>query len=126
MTYPNPSVYLIEPDPDEKARLAAVLAGFTHAVVALDGARAFFAVRPVEEYACVLAALELPDMDILDFVASAGRILPVIVLGRTDELCVAVDIMRAGAVDFLERPSDARRLRAAVRGATKGLQPGEP
>jgi FixJ family two-component response regulator len=62
--------------------------------------------------------LELTDMRTLDFVTWAGRNLPVIVLGHADDVSVAVNMIRAGATDFLDRPVDDRRLRAAVRAAT--------
>ncbi len=117
---------MIESNPFERDRIGAALAGFAKTIVTFDTAQAFLAESDVEEYACVIASLQLPDMDVLDFVAAAGRILPVIVLGHTDELAVAVDVMRAGAADFLDRPCDARRLRTAVRAATKVLQPGPP
>ncbi|RZL90599.1 MAG: response regulator [Variovorax sp.] len=123
LIYPKPTVYLIEADPGAQERVAAALAGFAKAVVTFDCTLAFLSERQVEEYACVIVELEPPDMGVLDFVATAGRILPVIVVGRTEDLEVAVDIMRAGAANFLDRPCDGRRLRAAVRAATKALLP---
>jgi FixJ family two-component response regulator len=43
--------------------------------------------------------------------------LPVIVLGHDDNLAIAVELMRAGATDYLEPPVSSRRLRAVVRRA---------
>ncbi|MET0207809.1 MAG: hypothetical protein ABW220_02135 [Burkholderiaceae bacterium] len=125
MTYAiKPSLYLVGAEPAEQERLRSAVAPFTRHLVTFDSARSFMAAQPFDEYACVLAALALPDMPILDFVAAAGRILPVIVLGRTDDLGVAVQIMRAGAANLLDQRCDARQLRAAITAATSALQPG--
>jgi FixJ family two-component response regulator len=109
---------LVEPCPVERDRIVNALAGYAKTVIAFDCGRDFFARAAIEEHSCVIVDLELADMRALDFVVSAGRNLPVIVLGHAEELSVAVDMIRAGARDFLDRPCDDRRLRAAVRAAT--------
>jgi FixJ family two-component response regulator len=46
-----------------------------------------------------------------------GLSLAVIVVGDVSDFAAAVDMLRAGAIDFLERPVSDRRLRSAVREA---------
>ena len=74
---------------------------------------------------CILLDYHLPDMDGLDVLAAltggAGKtdmVLPVVMLTGTDEISLAVEAMRAGAQDFINKnrltPVDLRR---AVRNA---------
>ena len=115
----KPSVYLVEPCPVERDRIVNALAGHVQTVITFDRGQDFFAHSCTGGHACVVVVdLELHDMPALDFVTSAGRNLPVIVLGHADDVSVAVNMIRAGATDFLDRPVDDRRLRAAVRDAT--------
>jgi FixJ family two-component response regulator len=46
---------------------------------------------------------------------SAGADLPVVAIGADADLREAVEIMRAGAADFIARPFTVRRLRSVVR-----------
>lgn len=119
----KPTVYLIEPDPAERDRIVADLATHAKAVIAFARGRDFLEHGDLAESPCVVVELELPDMRAVDVVTAVGRIVPVIVLGRVDDLSVAVEMMRAGAADFLDRPCDKRRLRAAVRAATSARVP---
>lgn len=114
----KPSVYLVEPCPVERDRIVNALAGHVQTVITFDRGQDFFAHSCTGGHACVVVVdFELHDMPVLDFVTSAGRNLPVIVLGHADDVSVAVNMIRAGATDFLDRPFDDRRLRAAVRDA---------
>ncbi len=68
----------------------------------------------------VLLDLKLPDMDGLDILSwiQAERFpSSVVVVTAHGSVDVAVDVMRRGACDFLEKPFDANRLRTTVRNA---------
>jgi two-component system response regulator FixJ len=115
----KPSVYLVAPDRPERERIASALAGHVQTVITFDRGKDFFAHVCAGGHACVVVVdFELPDMRTLDFVIAAGRDLPVIVLGHADDVSVAVEMIRAGAADFLEQPCTDRKLLAAVRAAT--------
>jgi two-component system response regulator FixJ len=115
----KPSVYLVAPDRPERERIVRALAGHVQTVITFDRGQDFFAHSCTGGHACVVVVdFELPDMRTLDFVIAAGRNLPVIVLGHADDVSVAVEMIRAGAVDFLEQPCNDRKLRAAVRSVT--------
>jgi FixJ family two-component response regulator len=45
--------------------------------------------------------------------------LAIIVVGRNSDLAVAVELVRAGATDFLEQPFSHRDLRAMIRRAMR-------
>ncbi|MFL0806611.1 MAG: sigma-54 dependent transcriptional regulator [Oceanobacter sp.] len=65
----------------------------------------------------VLLDLKLPDMngqDILQWIRDEGFPLSVIIVTAHGSVDIAVDVMRIGADDFLEKPITASRLRTSV------------
>jgi two-component system response regulator FixJ len=70
--------------------------------------------------ACVLLDVRMPGMDGLQVqaaMAEKGINLPVIVLTGHGDISTAVRAMRAGAVDFLEKPFERDRLLGAIETA---------
>ena len=66
----------------------------------------------------VLLDLKLPDIDgqdVLEWLASKHPSVTVVVMTAHSSVDVAVDVMRLGAKDFLEKPFDAARLKTTVR-----------
>jgi FixJ family two-component response regulator len=119
-----PFVYVIASDASERLWIVDALAGHARRVMTFERGGDYLATEAVDEPACIVVALGIADMPVPQFVAAARRRLPVVVVGRVDDLSVAVDMIRAGATDFLEQPSDPRRLRAAVRAAVATVHSG--
>ena len=72
--------------------------------------------------AVVLLDLKLPDMDgqeILSWIKENDYPCSVVVMTAHSSVDVAVDVMRLGAQDFLEKPFDAARLRTTVMNTLK-------
>jgi DNA-binding NtrC family response regulator len=70
----------------------------------------------------VLLDLELPDMngrEILEHIREQAIPTAVIVITAHGSVDVAVDVMRAGAVDFLEKPFSADRLVVTLKNALR-------
>ena len=70
----------------------------------------------------VLLDLELPDMngrEILEHIREQAIPAAVIVITAHGSVDVAVDVMRAGAVDFIEKPFTADRLSVTVKNALR-------
>lgn len=117
------TVYVVDPDPAERAWIQASLGRSVAAVVFVDDGRALLANDPGREGACLVASAEPNAAATLELVRELrrrGATLPVIVLGPHSAFRTAVDIARLQATDFLERPVSARQLRAAVRRACPG------
>ena len=69
---------------------------------------------------CVVTDMRMPDMSGLDLVKrlkTLGSPLPVIVITGHGDVPLAVEAMKAGVVDFLEKPFDNELFLRAVRGA---------
>ena len=111
------TVYVIDPDPDERIWIQSALASIVDTVVVLDDGAALLARLPACEGACLVASAE-PDktatLTLVRELRGRGATLPVIVLGPHSAFRTAVDIARLEATDFLERPVSVRQLRAAV------------
>jgi DNA-binding NtrC family response regulator len=70
----------------------------------------------------VLLDLQLPDMDggdILQWIIDQGFPTAVVIISAHGSVDIAVDMIRRGAVDFLEKPFDANRLCTTVRNTLK-------
>jgi len=117
------TVYVIDPDPAERAWIESALGKSVDAVVVLDDGAALLARLPACAGACLVASAEPDEAATLRLVRELrgrGATLPVIVLGPHRAFRTAVDIARLKATDFLERPVSARQLRATVRRACSG------
>ncbi|HEX8533936.1 MAG TPA: response regulator [Allosphingosinicella sp.] len=66
---------------------------------------------------CILLDVRMPEMDgfaVMDALAERGVEWPVIVMTGHGEVSVAVRAMKAGAIDFLEKPFDEAQLLASL------------
>jgi two-component system, LuxR family, response regulator FixJ len=82
-------------------------------------AEAFLAAFDPQARGCVITDLRMPGMDGIDLIRAlkaAGSALPVIVITGHADVSRAVDAMKAGASDFLEKPYESEVLLRAVRG----------
>ncbi|PWC88485.1 nitrogen fixation protein FixJ [Azospirillum sp. TSH100] len=69
---------------------------------------------------CLLVDVRMPQMsglDVQERLARDGRGLPVVVMTGHGDVPLAVRAMKAGAVDFVEKPFEEEALLAAVRSA---------
>lgn len=74
---------------------------------------------------CILLDVRMPGMDGLEVQAvmnERGVGLPVIILTGHGEVDVAVQAMKAGAVEFLEKPYDKKTLLGAIEAAFDRLE----
>jgi FixJ family two-component response regulator len=114
------TVYIVGPTPDECRRIMAALTGEPVVVRSYGGAAQFLAQIPATASGCVLAPTDLQGIGLRALISEIKlRNLPlaVVAIGRDSDLAIAVELVRVGAFDFLERPFSDRRLRSVVRQA---------
>ncbi|MGU3423134.1 response regulator, partial [Methylobacterium sp. D54C] len=84
-----------------------------------DSATAFLAAEP-ERVGCVVTDVRMPGIDgvgLLHRLRQRGSLPPVIVMTGHADVALAVAAMKAGAVDFIEKPFDDEVLLASIRSA---------
>lgn len=112
--------YIVDDDHAVRAGLRAVLEAAGRAVEDYESGAAFLkAYRPGTE-ACLLVDAYLPGMsgiELLDWLKGAHYQLPAIVITGNSDVRMAVQAMKAGAVDFIEKPINRDQLLAGVERA---------
>jgi two-component system response regulator FixJ len=115
----QPTVYIVDDDADVRDSLRLLLQTSDFMVETFDSATAFLAGTHCTN-ACVVTDVRMPGMDGLALQEELARrrdSLPVIVMTGHGDVPLAVKAMRAGAIDFLEKPFDEDALVASVRRA---------
>jgi len=72
------------------------------------------------EQGCVLLDVRMPELDGLEvqrMLAERGVTMPVVIMTGHGDIAIAVRAMKAGAVDFLEKPFEKATLLGAVEAA---------
>jgi two-component system, LuxR family, response regulator FixJ len=116
----GPVVHVIDDDDSARESLTFLLTTADLRVRAYDSGKAFLGAISGIEAGCVITDVWMPEIDGLELVRSLKRLnvdLPVIVITGHGDVPLAVEAMKAGAVDFIEKPYDGEILLAAVRSA---------
>jgi two-component system response regulator FixJ len=111
-------VFVVDDDPDVRDSVALLLrvAGFR--VDAFESATAFLASDAVHRAGCIVADIRMPDMDGLALQEELARrklALPIVIMTGHGDVPLAVRAMKAGAIEFLEKPFNERVLIESVR-----------
>jgi two-component system response regulator FixJ len=113
-------VHVIDDDEDVRQSLAFLLSTAGLAVRVHESAVAFLEVLPEIQEGCIVTDIRMPRMDGLELqrrLREARAGLPVIVMTGHGDVPLAVEAMKAGAVDFIEKPFDDEVLLSAIRSA---------
>ncbi len=115
----DPCVHLIDDDADVRDSLSFLLGAADVPVVTYDSAAAFLAVAPGAR-GCVVTDIRMPDIDGLALLARLNDMdvkLPTIVITGHADVPMAVQAMKLGATDFIEKPFEDTLLLGAGRRA---------
>jgi len=113
-------VHVIDDDADVRQSLAFLLSTAGIAVRVHESAIAFLQALPTIEGGCIVTDVRMPGMD---GIALQRRLkadkssIPVIVMTGHGDIALAVEAMKAGAVDFIEKPFDDDALIGAIKTA---------
>jgi len=112
-------VHVVDDDDAVRDSLTLLLESAGFAVRTYSSATALLAALPGIA-GCILTDVRMPEMDGLALqrhLAEAGVRLPVIVMTGHGDVPIAVEALKTGASDFLEKPFDDSQLLAAVTNA---------
>ncbi len=115
-------IHLIDDDDDVRHALAFLLTASGYAVRAYTSGDKFLEALPTLQPGCIITDVRMPGLNGLELQRALNiRQLkaPVIVMTGHGDIGMAVDVLKAGAVDFLEKPVDDEALLAAVRAASE-------
>jgi two-component system response regulator FixJ len=85
-----------------------------------DSANAFLLAAATDGQGCVVSDIRMPGMNGIELVRELkrkGSACPVILITGHGDVALAVEAMKAGAVDFIEKPFDDAALLGAIRAA---------
>jgi two-component system response regulator FixJ len=114
-------VYVIDDDEAARESLRFFLESAGLRVSAFASAPNFLAQAGQAVQGCVVTDVRMPEMSGLELIATLEErgfgAWPVVVITGHGDIQLAVEAMKAGASDFLEKPFDAEKMLAAVRAA---------
>ena len=115
-------VHVIDDDEAIRQSLAFLLQAAKLEVKTYSSAMAFLDALPDAASGCVITDVRMPGMSGVDLLRRLKELkisVPVIVITGHGDVALAVEAMKAGAVDFLEKPFDDDVLLASVQSALK-------
>ena len=116
----EPIVHLIDDDEAVRASLSFVLEMNDLPARTYGSAPEFLKIADRLTNGCVVTDVRMPEMSGLDLVRrlkERGFALPVIVITGHGDVPLAVEAMRAGVIDFIEKPFDDEVLVTSIRRA---------
>jgi two-component system response regulator FixJ len=115
-------VHLIDDDDGVRHALAFMLTASGFPVRLYESALAFLEALPNLQPGCIITDVRMPEMDGLELqrqLKTRKVLLPVIVMTGHGDVPLAVQAMKAGAIDFIEKPFSDEVLLAAIRTAVE-------
>jgi two-component system CheB/CheR fusion protein len=111
------TIFIVDDDRDIREAMRGLLANAGYRVKTNADAQAFLNSHRAEDKGCLIVDVRMPGMNGLEMLARlavAGGRLPAIVITGKGDIAMAVQAMRAGAADFIEKPVNPETLLAAV------------
>ncbi len=112
-----PVIFVVDDDSNVRETLRAVLEGDGRIVEDYSNCEAFLQGYRRRREACLLVDAYLPGMsglDLLRQLQAAGDVLPAIMITGYSDVPMAVQAMKAGASDFIEKPVGQAELLASI------------
>jgi two-component system response regulator FixJ len=116
----KPTVYIVDDQASVRHALSEMLSVFGYQVETFGSARDFLSGGGRERSGCLVADVKMPGMDGIELMGEVNRLaiaLPVILISGHADVPMAVAAIKAGALEFIEKPVDDRQLVAAINRA---------
>jgi two-component system response regulator FixJ len=118
-------VFVVDDDPLARAALSIVLSGEGFWVTSFVDGESFLNAAHCRTPACVLIDVHLPGcsgLELLKALDARRYPAPIFIISGRADIPMAVDAIRNGALDFIEKPFDPATLVARVRDAIQAWQ----
>ena len=126
---PGGLVFVVDDDDAVRTSLQAVLETAGYRTAQFESGIAFLDFPGIGRGACVLLDVKMPGLDGLEVqrrLNDRGVALPVVIVTGHGDIAMAVQAMRAGAADFLEKPVSRKRLLDSVARAVDAGRSARP
>ena len=115
---PLPTVFLVDDDASVRKALTRLIKSAGHQVQSFASAQEFIESKPeTTGVACLVLDVRMPGLSGLDLqreLLAANAILPIIFITGHGDVPTSVRAMKAGAVDFLQKPVKDKDLLTAI------------
>lgn len=119
-------VHIVDDEEAVRNSLAFLLQTSGFAVRVHETATEFLRIAPTISNGCLITDLRMPDMDgveLLRRLRGAGHLLPAIVITGHGDVQMAVEAMKSGALDFIEKPfSDDVLIDSITRAVSRAAE----
>jgi two-component system response regulator FixJ len=119
-------VYVIDDDEAMRDSLNFLLDSANFDVTLFESAVNFLEALPGLHFGCVVSDVRMPGLDgieLLKRMKAAHSTFPIIIMTGHGDVPLAVEAMKLGAVDFLEKPFEDDRLIGMIEGAIRQAGP---
>jgi len=119
-------IYVIDDDAAMRDSLNFLLDSAGFGVTLFDDAQAFLQALPGLAFGCVVSDVRMPGLDgieLLKRMKAQQSPFPILIMTGHGDVPLAVEAMKLGAVDFLEKPFEDDRLTAMIEQAIRQAEP---
>ncbi|MDE3177839.1 MAG: response regulator [Pseudomonadota bacterium] len=113
-------VFIVDDDAAVRDSLDLLLGSAGFETQAFDSAESFLAAQREPGRGCLLSDIRMPGksgVELLEILRQQGDDCPVVLITGHGDVALAVEAMKRGALDFIEKPFDDARLIEAISGA---------
>lgn len=117
MNEDRPIVYVVDDDPSIRKALDRLLRAAGHNVMTFPSAVEFLEFMPCDAPACLILDIEMPalnGLELQDRLGKAETPFPIIFITGHATVPMSVRAMKAGAIDFLQKPFGENDLLSLV------------
>ena len=118
----KPVVYIVDDDDGMRRALGVLMTTVGYQPAAFAGPREFIAKHDPSQPSCLVLDVRMPEMSGLELqqhLNRSGSMLPVILISGHGDIPMAVQAMKDGAFDFLQKPFRDQELLDRINGALK-------
>lgn len=119
-------VYVIDDDEAMRDSLNFLLDSAGFDVTLFETAQNFLDALPGLAFGCVVSDVRMPGIDgieLLKRMKGGGSTFPILIMTGHGDVPLAVEAMKLGAVDFLEKPFEDDRLIGMIEAAIRQAEP---
>src|SRR6516162_3507114 len=121
-----PKVYVIDDDAAMRDSLNFLLDAANFEVALFETATNFLEVLPRLDFGCVISDIRMPGIDGIELLRRMKLLdsrFPIVIITGHGDVPLAVEAMKLGAVDFLEKPFEDDRLIGIIEAAIRQNEP---